>query len=44
MGAYSAIGIGGNQAHIEQLAEPLYQRPNKRTVSENHYKYRHIDD
>ena len=44
MGAYSAIGIGGNQTHIEQLAEPLYQRPNKRTVSENHYKYRHIDD
>ena len=37
MGAYTAIGIGGHQAHIEKLAEPLYQRPNKRTVSENHY-------
>ena len=34
MGAYTAIGIGGHQAHIEKLAEPLYQRPNKRTVSE----------
>ena len=37
MGAYTAIGIGGHQAHIEKLAEPLYQRPNKRTVSVNHY-------
>ena len=37
MGAYTAIGIGGHQAHIEKLAEPLYQRPNKRTVSVNYY-------
>ena len=33
MGSYTAIGLGGQQAHIEKLAEPLYQRPNKRTVS-----------
>ena len=33
MGSYTAIGVGGHQAHIEKLAEPLYQRPNKRTVS-----------
>jgi len=31
MGSYTAIGLGGQQAHIEKLAEPLYQRPNKRT-------------
>ena len=39
MGAYTAIGIGGHQAHIEKLAEPLYQRPNKRTVSVNYSNY-----
>jgi hypothetical protein len=33
MGSYSAIGVGGLQTHIERLAEPLYQRPNNRTVS-----------
>ena len=32
-GSYSSIGIGGQQAHIEKIAEPLYQKPMKRTVS-----------
>ena len=33
-GSYSALGVGGNQSHIEKLTEPLYQRPHNRTVSE----------
>lgn len=30
-GSYSSIGIGGQQCHIEKIAEPLYQKPMKRT-------------
>ena len=33
MGSYTSIGIGGSQSHIEKLAEPMYQRPQNRTVS-----------
>ena len=32
MGSYTSIGIGGSQNHIEKLAEPMYQRPQNRTV------------
>ena len=32
MGSYTSIGIGGSQSHIEKLAEPMYQRPQNRTV------------
>lgn len=31
-GSYSSIAVGGQQADIEKLAEPLFQRPMNRTV------------
>lgn len=31
LGSYSSIAVGGQQSHIEKLAEPLFQRPNNRT-------------
>lgn len=31
-GSYTAIGIGGQQSHVEKVAEPLYQKPMNRTV------------
>ena len=34
MGSYTSIGVGGQQGSIEKMAEPLFQRPQNRTVSE----------
>jgi len=39
MGSYTSIGVGGQQNQIEKVAEPLFQRPQKRTVSLHHIKY-----
>ena len=33
LGSYTSIGVGGQQTDIERLAEPMFQRPNNRTVS-----------
>ena len=38
MGSYTSIGIGGSQSHIEKLAEPMYQRPQNRTVNKMNKK------
>ena len=33
LGSYTSIGVGGQQNDIERLAEPMFQRPNNRTVT-----------
>ena len=35
LGSYTSIGVGGQQNDIERLAEPMFQRPNNRTVRLN---------
>jgi len=30
-GSYTSIGVGGQQSHIEKMAEPLFQKPMNRT-------------
>ena len=32
-GSYTSIGVGGQQSHIEKMAEPLFQKPMNRTVN-----------
>ena len=32
LGSYTYIGVGGQPNDIERVAEPLFQRPNHRTV------------
>lgn len=33
-GSYTSIGVGGQQSHVEKMAEPLFQKPMNRTVIE----------
>ena len=33
-GSYTSIGVGGQQSHIEKMAEPLFQKPMNRTVNQ----------
>ena len=32
LGSYTLLGVGGQPTHIEKVAEPLFQKPNNRTV------------